>query len=186
MDCYTSAYPFVLTSDTTSGDLGGLEGAHTFCQNYVDQYSSLPEGDYKAWLCDSTECVNLAPNRDYEYHYPSDSQVGTTFNTDSQGRGPGDNLAWNTEDTFGDDPQESTGGGPATGRDSGDSSDRWSLNPYTGETQCNDWTTNDNNNALTRGDFNDGTTDDNRWHQRTDLICGWNTVQIICFLDQPD
>ena len=55
---FKGAHVMFVTSESFSGNLGGLEGADLKCQTAADHSAVVPSGKYRAWLSDSNTSVN--------------------------------------------------------------------------------------------------------------------------------
>lgn len=180
--CVAEGY-FVMTNTTWTGNLGGLSGADAKCLTELTTYdwmgkssATITASNVKAFLCDSSTCNN--PEGDTTYNFAvanSPSTGGDSFTTDSTGRGPGDNSAWNTSTTF-------SGGQWWSNRsDASASTTLWDLTPR-GSGDCGGWTHGTGSPPWgSRGRTN--ITDEKRWEAGSN-DCS-NPLPLICMV-HPD
>lgn len=142
-DCVASDHGhFVLSSFTTSGDMGGVASADALCLsdlqandwNGRSEAGALDADRVRAWLCDGTACRSLEPDTTY-YHAVSGSanDGGGSFTTDGSGLGPNDSSDWGAPDRF------NTAGRIWTGRSWGTDT-QWPSDSRPLEQTCNAWT----------------------------------------------
>lgn len=169
---------FVLSAGFTTGSVGGLAGADSFCQTELtnndwlgkDQVadctaSSCPRA--QAFLCDSATCTNLAANTTFNFASANSIAIGgASFTTDASGIGPGDGKNWSDTDALG------AASGVWYNRGTTDAS-HWANTPddATSGGTCGDWT-----NTTGVAFFGD--------ENKTDAL-RWSTSQISCAIAVP-
>lgn len=173
----------VISAGATTGNLGGLAGANSFCytelnaNNWRGKTDALPLSPAKvrAFLCDSTTCNNLRPNQYYKFASSGfATEGGDIFKTDASGNGPGTATNWTTMTTF----NAPMGYRYWTGRGAGTST-TWASTPDPVDT-CNNWT---NSTAIFGGiNGNPGYADSRRWAEPPAAGCSSN-FQVLCIVD---
>jgi hypothetical protein len=174
---------FVISMNTTRGNLGGLAGANSFCLSDLTTYNwmgkpsgTLNAAKVRAFLCDGTTCQNPMPNQYYQFASsgaPADG--GTIFKTDSSGRGPGDTMAWGGAAYF-----NAPSGYFWTNRAVG-SATLWGTTPASASTSltCNNWTTNTGSQSV-GGD--PSMTNSGRWNDTIPAACNTQWY-LVCMVD---
>lgn len=169
---------FVLSSAAMTGT-GGMSARDSTC------VSDLQANDWKgksnvvvdatstkAFLCDSTTCNNLSPNKTYAFaRSGSTTDGGATFTTNGSSEGPGNLTAWNTASYFGTTTYNYWTGRAST------STSLWAATPDAANT-CTDWT-------LTTGNGRSGVSSSanaNRWTNTTLTACNSANRRLICYV----
>jgi hypothetical protein len=199
---------FVVSANTTNGNLGGLAGANAFCLSQLTNNPWRGKGDaqargllvagkVRAFLCDSSTCQNGLPNTAYtmasayQYingagaHLSGHLRGGRTFTTNGSGQGPNaamgfadETSAWQGE-ALG--YYDSDGGGSTPTIWSGRSTGSNNLWPNTPHANhCSNWTSTGGN-GRTGYPFNSPST--SNW-SAANIACNNSTAnRVVCFVD---
>jgi hypothetical protein len=132
----------VETAGTTTGNIGGLAGANTFCRNdlstnnWKGKPGTLDTSKVFALLCDEASCQNPQALVNLSWAVSGDTTTGGgVFPTDSNGSGPGDSYALTSSDRFG-----GAAGSTWSGDRAWDSGNGWNIVVNAGGGQsCNNW-----------------------------------------------
>lgn len=176
---------FVISYGAFNGNLGGLSGANSKClldlqgNNWKGKLeATLNVSTVKAFLCDSSTCNNLQPNRTYHFAYSGDANYGgATFTTNSVGAGPGNSNDWSGPTYF-------TNGLYYywTNRARGSDPLYWPLTSAGSSNNCNNWTSG-------TGGFQGyagvpGASNADRWNDNIPSSCSSN-YYLICLVEPP-
>ncbi len=178
-ECVVSHGYFILSKNSSTGNLGGRSGADATCLIELTTYNwrgkssacELDSSRVKSFLCDGSGCSNLSPNTTYYFAKVDSVGIGgASFTTNSMGRGPGNENDWDITSNFNYDDNVWTGRG--TGSDT-----HW---PTSGSgNHCENWSSSSSDDTGEVGDF---TWDDSdRWSDGDD-DCD-ESYPILCFVE---
>ena len=169
---------FVITDSAYTGNLGGLAGADALC--LTDLQANDWQGKNKvllnsttvtAFLCDSTTCQNPAPNKTHFFAHSGNAiHGGESFVTDANGHGPGNTVAWSSNNYFG------TSDRYWSGRTS--SADAIWDSDLPGGNHCNDWSNGSSGNGRYGYPI---VSDDRRWRFGSDPCT--NGRHLVCIVN---
>jgi hypothetical protein len=174
---------FVLTESGFDGALGGRLGATFWCKDDLVTYdwkgkneAVLNDNTIKAFLCDSTGCNDLKPNRTYYYAASNKPTIGgDRFTTNSLGQGPGSPSSWTSSVQFG-----TPGYYVWTGRAVGSDPNLWES--ATAANHCNNWSSGTNTFQGNAGGTN--LTNQSRWNDNLPSSCNTG-YKLICIVEPP-
>lgn len=180
---------FVLTQTTWNGDLGGQSGAHAKCltelttnTNWMGYATANANGLLTAskvfafGQCGTNggACTGtMIPNMAYRFAVVGDSaKGGSTFVTDSSGRGPNDSANWAGTTYFG------TSTSYWSSRHAG--ANKWTNTGW--GAYCSNWTS--SSSGVSGGVGIPGSTGDSRWHGEfnPNSTCD-NLLPLVCFVN---
>lgn len=173
---------FVLSSGQwLGGAIGSLTDADTKCYNDLTandwkgkiEAGTLTAARIKAFLCDSTTCNNLLPNKYYHFAVSGDtSSGGYRFYTDASGSGTNQTNSWVNPGRFG-----TTNVTYYSGRAAGTAL-LWGTTP-SGQ-NCSNWTSSAAGTVANLMGNTNSTTDAARWSQNGTCNVARN---LVCFVD---